>query len=178
MYLEKNLDISSNPAFDLRNLTFREEPSRDDPEKVRAIVEATGFFSDEEVGISVELLLERLSRGVESGYYFLFAEDGKENLVGYTCYGPVTGTESSFDLYWIVVDNDFQGYGTGKLLDSKTEELVKKMGGTRIYAETSSREQYEPTREFYRKAGYHEEAFLEDFYAPGDGKIIFTKKVV
>lgn len=167
-----------NPLFDLRNLTFREIPSHDDPEKVRAIVGATGFFSEEEVEISVELVRERLSRGIESGYFFLFAEDNKGKLVGYTCYGPVTGTESSFDLYWIVVDNDFQRYGTGRLLDSKTEGLVREMGGTRIYAETSSREQYEPTRAFYRKAGYHETAYLEDFYAPADGKIIFVKKVV
>jgi len=166
-----------NPLFDLRNLIFRETPSHDDPDKVRAIVEATGFFSDEEVEISVELVRERLSRGIESGYYFLFAEDNKGKLVGYTCYGPVTGTESSFDLYWIVVGNDFQGYGTGKLLDSKTEYLVREMGGTRIYAETSSREQYEPTQAFYRKTGYRETAYLEDFYAPGDGKIIFVKKV-
>jgi len=171
------LTISSNPIFDLRNLTFRETPSHNDPEKVRTIVEATGFFSDEEVEISVELVRERLLWGIESGYYFLFAEDNMGNLVGYTCYGPITGTESSFDLYWIVVDNDFQGYGTGKLLDSKTVDLVREMGGTRIYAETSSKKQYEPTRAFYRKMGYHETAFLEDFYAPGDGKVIFVKRI-
>ncbi|OQW97281.1 MAG: hypothetical protein BWK74_06590 [Desulfobacteraceae bacterium A6] len=159
-------------------MTFRETPSQDDPEKVKAIVEATGFFSEEEVEISVELVRERLLRGIKSGYYFLFAEDDKKKLVGYTCYGPVSGTESSFDLYWIVVDNDFQRYGTGRLLDSKTAALVREMGGTRIYAETSSREQYEPTRAFYRKAGYHETAYLEDFYAPEDGKMIFVKKVV
>lgn len=158
--------------------TFRETPLHDDPEKIRAIVEATGFFSDAEIGISSELVRERLLHGPESGYHFLFAENNDGKLVGYTCYGPVTGTHSSFDLYWIVVDNDFQGYGIGKLLDGMTMDLVKNMGGTRIYAETSSRDQYEPTRIFYRKAGYHETAYLEDFYAPGDGKIIFVKKVV
>ena len=166
-----------NTSFDIRDLIFRETPSHDDPEKVSVIVEATGFFSEDEIGIAVELVRERLSRGIESGYYFLFAEDNKEKLVGYTCYGPVTGTESSFDLYWIVVDNDYQGYGTGKLLDSKTATLVREMGGTRLYAETSSKKQYEPTRAFYRKMGYHETAFLEDFYAPGDGKVIFVKRI-
>jgi len=166
------------PSHKIDRLTFREIPSDDDPDKIRAIVEATGFFSDEEVEISAELVRERLLHGTESGYYFLFAENNKGKLVGYTCYGPVTGTESSFDLYWIVVDNDFQDYGIGKLLDGMTIDLVKEMGGTRIYAETSSRDQYEPTRIFYRKAGYNETAYLEDFYAPGDGKIIFVKKVV
>jgi hypothetical protein len=44
-----------------------------------------------------------------------------------------------------------------------------------VYAETSSRPQYEPTRSFYRACGYRLEARLEDFYAPGDGKVIFLK---
>lgn len=172
------LNIPPNTSFYTGDLIFRETPSQDDPEKVRAIVEATGFFSDEEVKISVELVRERLLRGIESGYYFLFAEDDKGNLLGYTCYGPVTGTQSSFDLYWIVVDNGSQRYGIGKLLESKTVDLVREMGGTRLYAETSSKKQYEPTREFYRKMEYHETAFLEDFYAPGDSKVIFVKRIV
>ncbi len=117
----------TKPSHKIPRLTFRNIPSRDDPEKIRAIVEATDFFSDEEVEISVELVRERLLRGIESGYYFLFAEDDKGNLIGYTCYGPVTGTESSFDLYWIVVENNSQGYGIGKLLDSKTVDLVREM---------------------------------------------------
>ncbi|RPJ12153.1 MAG: GNAT family N-acetyltransferase, partial [Desulfobacteraceae bacterium] len=112
-----------------------------------------------------------------SGYYFLFLELDKK-VTGYSCFGPIPGTFTSFDLYWIVVENKSQGYGIGKLLDSKTVDLVREMGGTRLYAETSSKKQYEPTRAFYRKMGYHEAAFLEDFYAPDDGKIIFVKKVV
>jgi hypothetical protein len=44
-----------------------------------------------------------------------------------------------------------------------------------VYVETSSRDQYEPTRRFYLKCGYRVDAVLEDFYAPGDGKVIFVK---
>jgi hypothetical protein len=50
-------------------------------------------------------------------------------------------------------------------------------GARRIYADTSSRPQYEPTRRFYEACGYRREAFLADFYAPGDGKIIFGKEL-
>lgn len=166
-----------NPPVEVRNLSFRETPSHDDSEKVKKIVEATGFFTEEENEIAVELVRERLLRGAQCGYYFLFAENNGK-LIGYTCYGPVSGTRSSFDLYWIVVENDYQSCGIGKLLNQKTEDIIIKMGGTRIYAETSSKNQYEPTRAFYRRAGYRETAYLEDFYAPGDGKIIFVKKVV
>jgi hypothetical protein len=60
---------------------------------------------------------------------------------------------------------------------AKTEELVAKRGGRRVYLETSSRGQYESTRSFYLRCGYAAEALLKDFYSPGDGKVIFVKAV-
>ena len=47
-----------------------------------------------------------------------------------------------------------------------------------MYVETSSRPIYRPTRQFYVKCGYTEDALLEDYYAPGDGKVIYRKKLV
>ncbi len=167
----------NNNFSDIYNLTFRKAPLEDDPEKVGELVQKTGFFSDSEIEIAKELVRERLLRGIQSGYYFIFVEN-KKQLIGYTCFGPVAGAQSSFDLYWIVIDNSFQGYGIGKLLNTMTENIISEMGGSRIYAETSSRPQYEPTRAFYRNAGYNEAAHLEDFYAPSDGKIIFVKRII
>ena len=161
----------------INNLTFREIPLEDDPEKIGAIVRKTEFFSESEIEIAIELVKERLLKDIQSGYYFLFAESS-EKLIGYTCFGPIPGTQSSYDLYWIVIDNSFQGHGIGKLLNTMTEDIIREMGGSRIYAEASSRPQYEPTRAFYRNAGYNEAAYLEDFYAPSDGKIIFVKRII
>jgi hypothetical protein len=48
-------------------------------------------------------------------------------------------------------------------------------GARRVYADTSSRLQYKPTRAFYLACGYVREAILADFYAPDDGKVIFVK---
>ncbi|MGB5157743.1 GNAT family N-acetyltransferase [Desulfobacterium sp. N47] len=169
--------MTGTPFPDVYNLTFREIPLEDDPEKVGAIVRKTGFFSESEIEIAIELVKERLSKDIQSGYYFLFAESDKK-LIGYTCFGPIPVTRSSYDLYWIVIDNSFQGHGIGKLLNTMTEDIIRKMGGSGIYAETSSRPQYEPTRAFYRNAGYNEAAYLEDFYAPSDGKIIFVKRII
>ena len=47
--------------------------------------------------------------------------------------------------------------------------------GTALYAETSGRLQYAPTRSFYRRCGYREAAVFADFYAPGDDKVVFEK---
>ena len=46
-----------------------------------------------------------------------------------------------------------------------------------MYAETSSRALYEPTRAFYERCGYRAEARMEAFYAPGDDKIVYMKVV-
>jgi hypothetical protein len=46
-----------------------------------------------------------------------------------------------------------------------------------VVIETSSRADYAPTRRFYHKRGYLESARLRDFYAPGDDRVVLTKRV-
>ena len=115
-----------------------------------------------------------LTKGEASGYFFLFAEE-EDRLLGYTCFGPIAGTLYSYDLYWIAVDPKTQGRGIGKQLMAESERLMAERGARRVYADTSSRPQYEATRAFYLACGYVQEALLADFYAPGDGKVIFVK---
>lgn len=162
--------------MDLSGLTYRKDPLPYDREIIREIVDSTGFFSEEEVEIAVELVDERLSKGIPSGYHFLFAEsDGR--VIGYTCFGPIPGTMESYDLYWIAVRNDLRGAGIGRKLMQAAETEILSMGGKRIYVDTSSRDLYKPTHAFYLNSGYKEEALLKDFYSPGDDKLIFVKVI-
>ncbi len=155
-------------------MDFRDQVETSDRNTVREIVESTGFFQPHEIDIAEELVDERLDKGIKSGYFFRFAEeDGR--TVGYSCFGPVGCTVGSFDLYWIAVHQDRRGRGIGKALLQESEAAIGAMGGRRIYVETSSREIYHPTRAFYLNSGYRIEATLEDFYAPGDSKVIFVK---
>lgn len=157
-------------------ISFRYEPTSKDRESVREIVEATGFFYSHEVSVAVELVDERLAKGVASGYHFVFAElDGQ--LLGYTCYGPIPCTATSFDLYWIAVHPLAQRGGIGRRLMVESEKQICANDGERIYLDTSSRPQYEPTRMFYERCGFRVEAVLRDFYARGDDKVIFVKEV-
>jgi D-alanine-D-alanine ligase len=158
------------------SLFFRKEVRPEDRPEVGRLVRATGFFSEEEADIAEELVEERLARGDASGYRFVFAEAG-DRLLGYACFGPIPGSVHSFDLYWIAVDPGQQGRGVGRTLMAAAERIMAGDGARRIYADTSSRPQYEPTRAFYLACGYRKEAFLTDFYAPGDGKVIFVKAV-
>ncbi len=158
-------------------ITYRQELQPGDRETVEQIVHSTGFFNPAETEIALELVDECLAKGsAKSGYYFLFAEKHARSL-GYACFGPVYGTDSSFDLYWIVVRNEARRMGLGLKLVRESERIMVRMGARRIYVDTSSREQYAPTRAFYEKCGYRVEAVLKDFYAAGDSKVIFVKEI-
>lgn len=160
----------------MNTLTFRQQIQPSDIEAMVAMVESSGFFSSEEVEIAIELAEDRLEKQDISSYHFLFAEQ-QNRIVGYSCYGPIPATQSSYDLYWIVVSNEMRRMGLGKMILAETEKRIVQSGGRQLYAETSSRNQYEPTQKFYETCGYHKEAFLKDFYAPGDGKTIYSKSL-
>jgi acetoin utilization deacetylase AcuC-like enzyme/GNAT superfamily N-acetyltransferase len=161
----------STPAIE-----FVHTVSDADIEIIRRLVAATEFFTADEVAIAVELVEERISKGIASGYEFIIARhDGR--TVGYACFGPIPATDAGYDLYWIVVDPDAQGLGIGRQLLAETVAAIRERGGKRLYADTSSQQKYTPTRAFYRTQGFRKTAELKDFYRPGDNKVIFEKPV-
>jgi len=131
---------------------FRQIICKEDIVSIHDILTSTGFFYREEIEIGVDLALDRLERGTESGYSFLFV-DVSGNLAGYTCFGEIPCTFGSFDLYWIAVHPEFQRKGIGEVLLKETEKVASKMGCRRIYIETSARDQYAPTQNFYKRCG-------------------------
>jgi GNAT superfamily N-acetyltransferase len=158
-------------------LCFRDAPRSDDVAAIRGIVASTGFFRADEIAIAVELLEERLAKGAESsGYHFMFADDGGRT-VGYACFGPIPCSLTSWDLYWIAVEDAARGRGLGRALLRRAEDAVRARGGRAIYIETSSKPQYDATRAFYRACGYDLEHVFADFYAPGDGKAVYAKRI-
>ncbi|MEI7662520.1 MAG: GNAT family N-acetyltransferase [Bacteroidota bacterium] len=157
-------------------LVFRREVRPEDVEIVRDMIISTGFFYDFEIPVALELVEDRIELGDQSDYHFVFAElEGK--TVSYTCFGSIAGTEGSFDLYWIVTHNDYRGQGIGNLIIEETHRIIREMGGRIVVAETSSLEKYTPTRHFYNRIGYTQEAQINDFYKEGDGKVFFVKRL-
>jgi ribosomal protein S18 acetylase RimI-like enzyme len=153
---------------------YREEPTPTDVQAVADILRDSGFFNPEEQEVGVSLVTERLEKGPSCEYFFQFLEQAG-GVTAYTCFGPIPGTRSSYDLYWIAVANHLRGHGLGKAILEATEREIAARGGTRVYIETSSSDLYKPTRGFYVASGYRLEATLADYYAPGDGKLIYVK---
>ena len=158
-------------------MQFRTTLVSADTARVRALAAATAVFREAELDIAAELALEALARGeVASGYHFVMADAG-DGLAGYACYGPTPATVGTIDLYWIVVSPDLQGQGVGRAVLDRTEIAARRIGGERLYVDTSSQEKYAPTRAFYIGTGFAQVAELPDFYRKGDGKVIFVKAI-
>ena len=155
------------------DLLFRSTVRAGDPDSVREVVSGTGFFNDEEIAIAGELAQDALDNPA-SDYRFVIAEtDGI--FAGYSCYGRIGGTVSAYDFYWIAVSNELRGRGIGRRILDETVRRIAQAGGGRLYAETSSRDLYIPTRKFYLDNEFFEEARIGAFYAPDDAKVIYTR---
>ncbi|MEX2154999.1 MAG: GNAT family N-acetyltransferase [Gemmatimonadaceae bacterium] len=169
---------------------------------IEEIIRATGVFSENEIGVALELFddsqrAEMGNRESEMGegqngahfpfpisdfrlvgfdYEFIGAFDA-DQLVGYACFGATPSTDRTYDLYWIAVHPGVQRGGVGTALMSELECQLEQRSARLLVIETSSRDDYLPTRRFYHKRGYDESARLRDFYAPGDDRVVLTKRV-
>jgi len=159
------------------SLLWRDDPSGPDVDAVRRVVASTGYFTPEEIAVAADLVEETLRRGADEGYRFTFVDEPGGDLAGYACYGRIPLTQHSWDLYWIVVAPRHQGAGLGRQLVAAVSERVRGLGGRQLYAETSGRAQYAPTRAFYERTGWNAAARLPDFYAAGDDKLIYIRLV-
>jgi len=155
-------------------VNIRNDLRPEDRAPLEELLRATGFFNPRELRVALEVIDEHLTRGKKSEYRFLILEnEGK--VIGYACWGPITVTLSSADLYWMAVHPASQGKGLGRTLLETAEMWMAREGHTRVYLETSTRQQYTSTRAFYLRCGYEIVAELPDFYEPGDGKTVFVK---
>lgn len=141
-----------------------------------ALTEVTGFFDAEEVAAVREMASSALAHSDSDEYTWLVYRDAPgAPPLGYACYGPVSFTDGTYDLYWVAVAPEQQNKKIGKqLLDAMEEDLTRR-GARQVYIETSDRPQYTPTRRFYERRGYRQIAHFPDYYAVGDGKITYFK---
>lgn len=137
----------------------------------------THLFIPEEIDVAMELIDIVLKDESQKDYKIHCMVDDQDQLMGYICYGPSPMTQGTFDLYWIVVDPNFQGQGIGSKLLDFLEKVLKEMDGRMILVETSSIPEYEGTQRFYLQKGFKEVARVPDYYSPGNDRITFCKRL-
>jgi ribosomal protein S18 acetylase RimI-like enzyme len=149
----------------------------EDREKLRRMVIRTGVFTDDEVGVAMELIDIVIGNRSQKDYAIICAVDNQDEPIGYVCYGPVPMSQGVFDLYWIVIDPKAQGQKIGSELLNFIEEEVRGLKGRMILADTSSIPSYEKANGFYLQRGFKEVARIAYYYWEGNDRITYCKKV-
>jgi ribosomal protein S18 acetylase RimI-like enzyme len=140
------------------------------------LTEGTGFFKPLELIALREVFDDYYTENRSIGHRSYVFVEGDRPL-GFVYHAPVPMTEGTWSLYWIAVAKDQQGRGVGKRLIELVEEDVRQHNARILLIETSSMARYEPTREFYKKRGYTLTAHIPDYYADGDGLVVFRKRL-
>src|SRR5436190_3955736 len=137
-------------------------------------------FRPDEISCASELLDAALARAEGNTYEVLVADEGVGDApagppVGYVCFGQTPMTETTFDLYWLVVSAAHRGRGLGRALVVAFEDHLRARGARTVRVETSSLEGQGGASRFYDGTGYRRAGVIPDFYRPGDDLLIFAK---
>lgn len=144
-----------------------------DRPKIAALIDAVSAFPPAEKEVAMELLDEALENPEGEDYFFFLAEEGK-GLIGFLCYGPASLTDAVYDLYWIATRPGRRRKGVGRILFEELTRRLREKGGRMIVIETSSLPRYAGARAFYQRMGCVLRARIDDYYSPGDAKLIYT----
>jgi ribosomal protein S18 acetylase RimI-like enzyme len=84
-------------------------------------------------------------------------------------------TDGTWNLYLLAVHPQHQGQGLGAALVRQIEQDLRSTGARVLLIETSGVPDFAGQRGFYTRLGYHQEARIREFYAPGDDKVVYCK---
>jgi ribosomal protein S18 acetylase RimI-like enzyme len=154
----------------VQKLHFR-PVSADDLSASKTIIDSTRLFPSD---LLDEMIQPFLTGGADETW--LLAVQGVEP-VGLAYCAPERMTEDTWNLLLIAVREDWQGKGIGAALTRHLEATLVARSARLILVETSSLPAFARTRAVYRRLGYSEVACIPEFYARGEDKIIFSKKL-
>ncbi len=153
-------------------------PTAQEQETLVALTKATGFFHSDEIEIVREMFESFVAQPDSDEYiWIVYREKQDAPPLGFAVYGPASLAAGTYDLYWIVVDKTHQDKKIGSALLNFIEADLRRRNARQLYIETSDKAQYAPTRAFYERRGYALAAHFADYYAEGDGKVIYFKSL-
>lgn len=145
-----------------------------DVDQLEKMLKNISAFSEKEVEVAMELINITAFNTDQTDYnIFVYEDEGK--IIGYHCTGKRPLTDAVYDLYWIVADPSAGKKGIGKNLIEHAEKFVMENHGRWLLAETSSKESYAATRNFYLRNKYSIVSQINDFYSFGDNLLVFGK---
>lgn len=151
----------------------------DDKSAMVGLANDTGIFQPGEAEALLGGVLESLHAGsLGEGHQAHVSTDiSSGEITGWVYFGPTPNADGVWDLWWIGVAPARQGRRIGGALLRFVEDRVRDASGRLLLVETSSLPKFEPVRRFYRYHQFIECGTVPDFYGPGNGKVIFAKRI-
>ncbi len=139
---------------------------------LQTVLEETGLFPSE---MLPEMISNFLSDSDQSDVWLTYEDD--HTAIGFCYAAPEQLTQGTWNMLAIAVLPSRQGDGIGAALVKELEQVLRTRSGRILIVDTSGTDAFSQTRAFYEKNGYAREARVRDFWAEGDDKIIFWKKL-
>jgi ribosomal protein S18 acetylase RimI-like enzyme len=141
---------------------------------VLAIIESSGQFDAD----ALEHVKETLSSYFATGSEALWLTADDDEVVGVAYCVPEPVTNGTWNLLMLWTRQDRHGQGHGSALVKHVEEILEECGVRLLIVETSSLPDFAPARKFYDRCGFQQEARVKDFFADGDDKLIYSKRLL
>jgi ribosomal protein S18 acetylase RimI-like enzyme len=139
---------------------------------LKAVIDATEMFPSEMLD---DMIADYLDNPDSTDIWFSYQEDKNPVAVAYCA--PERMTDGTYNLYLIAVHPSYQSGGRGAAMMQYIEQLLAEEGVRILLVETSGLEEFARTRAFYHQCNYTEEARIREFYAEGEDKVVFWKKL-
>ncbi len=115
-------------------------------------------------------------RGADLGpVWFMASMQGA--AAGFAYAEPEPMADRVWNLRAIAVRPRAQGRGAGRALVGAVEAAASAAGGRLLLIDTSSGAAFAPARAFYGRLGYRTAARIADYWADGDDKVTFVKRL-
>ena len=144
----------------------------DDVRSLQAVLDETELFPS---GMLPDMLSGFLA-GETSDIWLTAHRSGRP--VGLCFAAPEQLAEGTWNMLALAVLPAQRGGGVGGRLTARLEEMLRERGERVLIVDTSSTEGFAGTRRFYGKQGYRPEARIRDYWADGDDKVTFWKRLV
>jgi ribosomal protein S18 acetylase RimI-like enzyme len=140
------------------------------------LADDTNVFKPHEI-TALQEVLDDYHEYNHAHHHFSVTYERDGRILGFAYYAEEEMADRVWYLYWIAVSKQTQAKGIGGQLLKYVEDDIRKHKGRILLIETSSLPSYDPTRKFYLKHNYIQEAVLKDYYADGDDLVYFWKRL-
>lgn len=131
------------------------------------------MFDDDAMNYVLSVFDDHITNGSEAIWRTVL--DPEPVGIAYCAPEPVTIGTWNLLMIWIKAGHEGRGHGSALIREIDAE--VKQRDARLLIVETSGTEAFETARSFYERNGFKLEARVADFYADGEDKLVYTKRL-